>query len=295
MPSETTSGYFGKPKSVVSSELKATEEVECPVCRVPPKMFAVDYQGFHLCRCPVCDLEFVNPRLSFDQLAESVYTDAYFAGDGNTDQLSPNEISKFAHQTATYERLLGRRGSLLDVGCGSGAFLRFAHEAGWKVSGTDIHIAPEARRLEFPLWGGRLQDVDFGDNRFDLIRFNHVLEHTQNPLAELTLTRELLNPAGIIHISVPNIAGISPRMKNLQSRLFLKSRRCRHYAAMHHLFFFAPKTVRRVVEAAGLRVLHWETPVLGKEHQHPAIEELYRQTLGRLHTASILDFYCTFA
>lgn len=289
----SSTGYFGKSRSVVSAELKPAEEVECPLCHIAPTPFAVDYQGFQLCYCPRCGLQFVNPRLSFEQLSEKVYTDFYFPKREQTTELNEADAYQFTRQLSNYERLLGRRGKILDLGCGNGSFLHYAHTHGWEIFGADIGLSADARRLMCPLWEGRLQEIDFGDMRFDVVRLNHVLEHTQNPLAELIRSRELLKPQGIIYVSVPNIAGISPRLKGLQSRLRLKQHRWRHYAAMHHLFFLSPRTLRLVVEAAGLRVLQWETPVFKKSGQHPLIEGIYRKLLERSRSASILDFYCT--
>jgi 2-polyprenyl-3-methyl-5-hydroxy-6-metoxy-1,4-benzoquinol methylase len=289
-----SNSYFGKPREVVDAELRPTEEVECPLCRLAPKPFAVDYQGFQLCRCEKCGLQFVSPRLTFEELSEKVYNDSYFPEYENfSDADTEAYLYNFARQLSKFELLLGRKGRLLDIGCGNGAFLRYAESEGWKIFGADIGLSPDVRRVGCPLWEGRLQDIDFGSERFDVVRLNHVLEHTQNPLAELKIVRELLNPGGIAFVSVPNIAGISPRLKNLQSRLHLKSRRWRHYASMHHLFFFSPKTLRRVIEGAALRVLEWETPVPKKASQNSLVENFYRYLLEAPRIASNLDFYCT--
>ena len=285
--------YFGKARAVTSGELTPTEEVLCPLCGIRPEPFAVDYQGFTLCRCERCGLEFVTPRLSFEELSEKVYSDNYLPKRDDSDWRSAEATHSFALQLAAFEKLLGGRKKVLDIGCGNGAFLDLARQIGWEIAGVDIILSPDARFLDCPVWEGRLQDIDFGADRFDLIRLNHVLEHTQNPLKELEICRELLEPGGILFISVPNIAGLSPRLKSLQSRLRLKSHRWRHYAAMHHLFFFSPKTLRAVIERAGLRVLDWNTPVPRKAGQSALLESLYRAVMERTRTSSILDFYCT--
>ena len=293
MTSEISKNYFGKSRSEVMAELKPTEKVDCPLCHISPKPFAVDYQGFQLCRCQQCGLEFANPRLSFEQLSENVYTDSYFPEREQTAQPTEDDRYQFERQLSNFKSRLGKSGKILDIGCGNGSFLAYAEKQGWEIFGADIGLSADARRLMCPLWEGRLAEIDFGDARFDVIRINHVLEHTQNPLTELKRIRELLKPKGIIYISVPNIAGISSRLKALQSRLHLKRHRWRHYAAMHHLFFFSPRTLRLIIEAAGMRVLHWETPVLSKSSQPPRMKEIYRHLLERSHNASIMDFYCT--
>jgi 2-polyprenyl-3-methyl-5-hydroxy-6-metoxy-1,4-benzoquinol methylase len=293
MASKASPSYFGKPRSVISAELTPTEKVVCPLCQLAPQPFAVDYQGFQLVHCENCGLQFVSPRLSFEQLANKVYTETYFETPGDATAENEADNYQIARQLSNYERLLGRRGRVLDIGCGNGAFLQYAQKQGWEIFGTDIRLSNAARELSCPLWEGRLEEINFGNERFDVVRFNHVLEHTQNPLEELRLSRDLLRPNGIIHISVPNIAGLSPRLKSLQSRLRLKRHRWRHYAAMHHLFFWSPKTLRAFTEGAGLKLLLWETPVPRKAHQHGLTEKLYRLLLESSRSASILDFYCT--
>ena len=286
------SKLFGRPDTVVRAVLNQLEEVECPLCCVHPKPFAVDYQGFRLCRCPSCELQFLSPRPTVERLTESVYNETYFAEKEADEEPNSADRYQFARQLANLLRLRGARGTILDVGCGDASFMRYAKLEGWQVAGTDIRLAAGARRMNSPLWEGQLPEIDFGATRFDVIRFNHVLEHTQNPLLELSAALRLLAPGGIIFVSVPNIAGISSRLKSAQSRLRLKHRRWRHYAALHHLWFFSPQTLQRLVEHAQLKVLYWETPVMKKGHQSSFLEQVYRKLLEGSRAASILDFYC---
>lgn len=293
MPSAARVTFFGKAGAVTSGKLRPIEYVLCPLCGVSPVPFAVDYQGFTLCKCSQCRLEFVSPRLSFDELAEKVYSDFYFPKRDGKHKPSPETVHYIQRQLADFERSLGSRKKVLDIGCGNGAFLDFAREAGWQIAGADIKLSPDARALDCPLWEGRLQAIDFGGERFELIRMNHVLEHTQDPLQELRICRDLLTPKGILYLSVPNITGVSARLKSLQSRLRLKAHRWRHYAAMHHLFFFSPETLCSLVERSGFRVLEWKTPVPKKYGQNIVVETIYQNVMERSQTSSILDLYCT--
>jgi 2-polyprenyl-3-methyl-5-hydroxy-6-metoxy-1,4-benzoquinol methylase len=278
--------YFGKEGAATDGGLRPVEVVICPLCDREPVEFAVDYQGFHLCRCPECGLQFQSPRLSFEELAEKIYTEDYCPGH----EESANETA-YSRQLSNFEKLIGKRGSVLDVGCGNGSFLEFAKEKGWETFGADIRLSPETKNLTCPLWEGRLTEIDFGPATFDVIRFNHVLEHLQNPLVELERCRELLNPGGIVFVGVPNLSGVSPRIKNLQSRLGLKKKRWRHYAATHHLYFFTPATLRLMVERAGFSVRFWETPV-DKNYGNFG-GTFYRNLIQRSRKGSIVDFYVT--
>ena len=281
---EESETYFGKESAVSSGELTPAEQVDCPLCGTRPVEFAVDYQGFHLCRCPKCGLQFQNPRLTFEELAEKIYTQDYCPGHEET-----ASDRAYERQIANFEKFLGRKGSILDVGCGNGSFLLFAERHGWKTFGADISLSPETNKLKCRLWEGRLPDIDFGGATFDVIRFNHVIEHLQNPLVELERCKTLLKPGGIIFIGVPNVAGLSPRIKNLQSRSGLKKKKWRHYAATHHLYFFTPETLRALIERAGYSVVEWLTPV-DKDYGKFG-SELYRSAVEKLRAGSNLEFY----
>jgi 2-polyprenyl-3-methyl-5-hydroxy-6-metoxy-1,4-benzoquinol methylase len=269
------------------------EQVHCPICGMEPVRFAVDHQGFHLCRCPECRLEFVNPRPVFDELRSKVYNEEYFPPSSMAREPDLSRRYQFSRQLRTLQKFSKKKGRLLDVGCGDGSFLEFAQQAGWTVTGMDIRLSREARELSCRLMEGRLGQIDLEPRSFDVIRFNHVLEHTQNPMAELERSRQLVAENGLIFISVPNLAGISAWLKSFQSRFHLKSHRWRHYAAIHHLWYFTPASLKALVEKAGLRTLLWETPVLKKSDCGPIGESLYRYILEKPRCASILDIYCT--
>ena len=198
----------------------------------------------------------------------------------------------YAHQVAGLETLLdvGRR-RLLDVGCGAGAFLRFVSDRGWEVEGTDMVVTDWARTSGARVWEGELPAIEFGAARYDVVRFNHVLEHTRDPLRELRRARELVTPGGILLVGVPNLAGLSPLLKSWQSRLGLKRKCWRHYAALHHLWFFTPITLRRLAEAAEFEVVRWETPVMDRPDRPVGLTGVYRAMFEACRAGSLLDVY----
>lgn len=288
---------FGGSASTIRIAFRDWEEVACPVCQTSPKPFAKDPQGFQLCRCPACHLEFLNPRPVLRELVEHVYNESYTPESPSGNALSPVTAFQFRHQVERAEHLLRaakrEKRELLDVGCGDGSFLRFAKTLGWSVAGCDVRLTSAARAGNWPVWEGELGAIDFGGRQFDLVRFNHVLEHTQNPLPEIQQSLRLLRPGGILYLSVPNLAGLSPRLKSLQSLLYLKRHRWRHYAALHHLWFFTPQTLQRILEFAGFNVLHWETPLYKRPGRSSLVDLVYRILLEKSRSSSILDFYAS--
>ena len=280
---------FGRPRSAVEQALARREAVACPLCRVAPKPFGVDHQGLHLAQCPQCGLQFQSPRPVFDDLVRAVYGSAYHPPGEHV--LDAIRRYQFERQARWLERRSSAGRRLLDVGCGSGAFVAFARARGWEADGTDVVLTPAAAATGARLWAGQLPSIDFGGRRYHAVRFNQVLEHTQDPLAELRAARAVLEPGGTLHVGVPNLAGFSITLKSWQSRLGLKRRRWKHYGALHHLWFFTPRTLTRVVETAGLEVIGWETPVAGRPGRPAWLTAAVRRPLEALRAGGILDLY----
>jgi SAM-dependent methyltransferase len=290
LSSPESESLFGRPGEEVARALPEREHVVCPLCGVPPRTFAIDFQGFHLARCSACGLEFQSPRPVFDQLARSVYGRSYHPADDSA--IDSGAEWHYARQLDRLARFLPTdRRRLLDVGCGTGTFMRYASRRRWTVEGTDVVVADGARAADVRVWEGQLPSIDFEDHRFDAVRFNQVLEHTQDPLAELRRASDLVGVGGVLCVGVPNLAGLSVRLKSWQSRLHLKSRRWKHYAALHHLWFFTPRTLARLVAAAGFDVLRWETPVLARRGRPPWATALMRTALQGARLGGILDLY----
>lgn len=100
-------------------------------------------------------------------------------------------------------------GTMLDIGCGNGAFLRaFAgHYSDWQLNGLElseknrsvIEAIPGVERF----FVGPLEQVQ---GQFDLIVLIHALEHIPDPARYLALLRSRLKPGGLLLIEVPDLA-----------------------------------------------------------------------------------------
>ncbi len=91
---------------------------------------------------------------------------------------------------------------VLDVGCGAGALLAWLAEIGVKsLAGIDPFIEKSA---ELP-GGARIEKKTLAEatGEFDLILFNHSLEHLADQAAALTLAGERLAPGGTVRLALP--------------------------------------------------------------------------------------------
>lgn len=103
-----------------------------------------------------------------------------------------------------------RKKRVLDMGAGLGVFLHEFLEKGWQ--GTAVEPDPEACvHLHQVLAGTRVHQADTNhlprdlNKNFDLLTFNRVLEHIENPVLALTKVIPLLVPGGWIYVEVPDV------------------------------------------------------------------------------------------
>jgi hypothetical protein len=85
---------------------------------------------------------------------------------------------------------------LLDIGCGNGAFLDKARDAGWQVVGIDSDPAAieATQQLGLEAYVGSVEDYEKHLGQFDAITLSHVIEHLHKPQQTMAMVYNLLKP-----------------------------------------------------------------------------------------------------
>ena len=139
-------------------------------------------------------------------------------------------------------------GRLLDVGCGLGDFLVEMSRLGWDAEG--IELDPKMRDLcqqrGLIVQGGTLESQRYPDDSFDAITAKHVIEHVHDPVQFLEECARILKPDGTLVILTPNLHSLGHRVFR-DAWIGLDAPR--------HLVLFAPDSLRRAAEVAGLQVV----------------------------------------
>lgn len=95
------------------------------------------------------------------------------------------------------------KGTLLDIGAGTGDFLVSAKNSGWNITG----IEPSEKAKNIALSKGvNFKDalIDIADQSIDVVTMWHVLEHVPDVDAHIKELKRIIKPTGIIVIAVPN-------------------------------------------------------------------------------------------
>jgi len=94
-------------------------------------------------------------------------------------------------------------GTLLDIGAGTGDFLKVAKENNWNVAGVEVN--QKAKDLASEKGIHLFSDIEeLKNQKFDVITLWHVLEHIPNLEETCTLLESLLSDNGSLVIAVPN-------------------------------------------------------------------------------------------
>ncbi len=147
---------------------------------------------------------------------------------------------------------------LLDVGCGTGGFLKFASANGFLVYGFDASKAQaEYARTLFPdvrrasSLDAYLKLLGRPDLKFKFVTLWDVFEHIRNPVSFLQQLAEALEPGGHLFICVPN-GGAIPwkiRVRRMLNRPL-------DLAPWEHVFYHSIRSLRECIEAASLELVH---------------------------------------
>ena len=166
------------------------------------------------------------------------------------------------------------RGRLLDLGCSAGGNLAKFQDHGWDVYGiefSEVAVAQARERFGDRIHHGTLETAPFKDGFFDVVYLSHTLEHLFNPVATLVRLRQLLQPEGMVVITVPNA-------DSLEARLF--GRWWVPWDPPRHLYHFGKETLTKVLEQAGLHVVRMRTGV-GSLYFITSLERAWTQRFKR--------------
>ena len=159
-----------------------------------------------LVRCPKCNLVTQMPSVKSEDIPK-LYPSNYFVHSADSKKKGIYSLLKEKLDAKKINRLrsyLPQNGTAIEVGCGNGAFLRSLenHRPDLSLIGIDI-VDPgvfDQSRVKFIT--GQLEATDIKDGSVDLLFFDDLLEHVENPVTFLETCHRILKPNGVITTQV---------------------------------------------------------------------------------------------
>lgn len=149
--------------------------------------------------------------------------------------------------------------SVLDFGCAFGATLQHFRRGGSAVRGYELTDG-------FVNYGRNVLGLDIvqekdplpaDKGKHDLVICYHVLEHVPKPVETLAKLRECLAPGGVIYLSVP------VWFEQLDEPSGNHTVDFENLFHIDHIQVFSPRSIRRVISQAGLKIVKEDTECYG--------------------------------
>lgn len=231
----------------------------CPVCQnstfekhLEVQDYTVSQKKFQIVNCKSCHFKFTNPRPDQNEIGAYYKAESYISHT-NT---SKGIIAKIYHTVRKYtlrskvtliHNLNPQKGKLLDVGCGTGMFLKVARNDGWEVSG--IEPDTEARKIAEKINKSDIKSEilpSYPQEKFNIITMWHVLEHVHRLNETVDWLKDRLTNDGSLVIAVPN-----HQSKDAE----IYGREWAAYDVPRHLYHFSENSINRIFEKKGFKLV----------------------------------------
>jgi 2-polyprenyl-3-methyl-5-hydroxy-6-metoxy-1,4-benzoquinol methylase len=230
----------------------------CPVCRSKRRQHLVSRFGLDIYRCTNCTHGYMDPRIKYkeihkiywhDKTAEDIYTTPMQV---KIDKIKYNYGLRLAE---TYG--LPSKGRILDIGCGTGLFLKQAKRFGFKdCVGIDpnklyIKLYKNMKGIKFYSTDFESLELDELGGNFDCMSMWSVMEHIYDPVKFFTRMNKLMKKSGIFLVFTPNTNALSTRLFRDQSPIFV----------WKHVSFWTADSLKLFMEKMGYKVQLIETVI----------------------------------
>uniref|UniRef100_UPI00404B0252 class I SAM-dependent methyltransferase n=1 Tax=Flavobacterium sp. TaxID=239 RepID=UPI00404B0252 len=214
------------------------------------KDFAVSGEDFALKIDKSIDLLKTCPQPSVDNISKYYDSDDYISHtDGHRNWFE--KIYQFIKKINLQKKLKLinywniEEGKILDFGAGTGEFMLFAKNHGWKTFCLETNVkATELGKNKGLCYANSIED--FEDHFFDVITLWHVLEHVPNFDETIEILKHKLKPDGTLIVAVPNF-------KSYDAQFYGKFWAA--YDLPRHYWHFSRKSIDSIFEYHHMKIL----------------------------------------
>lgn len=157
----------------------------------------------------------------------------------------------FKKRFSLIQKLLPKKGNVLDIGAANGVFLDIFSEIGFETYGVEpSKSAVESIEKGHTVFRDSIEKANLKKSFFDVIVMNHTLEHVSNPREVLEKIYVLLKPGGILLIDVPNFSSI---------RSILYGKNWPYLLPLEHTYQFGKNTLFDLLAKCGFKVIKFDS------------------------------------
>ena len=232
----------------------------CPVCKselIQEQLTAIDHtvsqKKFSIWQCNACTARFTQDVPDQDAIGVYYASDNYISHSDTKKGIINSLYHLVRKRTLNSKRRLVinetgiMKGFILDIGCGTGAFLNTMKEADWAITGLEPDVV--ARNKAAELYGIHPQEPGelfaLKPASFNAITLWHVLEHVHELHEYIKQFETLLAPNGKLFIAVPNYTSKDAEMYKDNWAA---------YDVPRHLYHFSPQSMQKLLSIHGMQL-----------------------------------------
>lgn len=221
--------------------LRNMQSPDCPVCSSPAS-FERRSADADLYRCGKCDHCFSILCAGVERYSNDYYQKNWFQN-ANTELFA--RIGQVISQTSG----AGVHASVLDIGCGNGAFLRFLRDRyPFELSGVDIRENPPCDGIRF--YQSDVSEFSPGC-AFDCVVALALIEHLQDVRSFVRKIRCLCAPGGLVILMTCNDRSLLYAAARSLAKIGITGPHDQLYSR-HHVNHFNERSLRALLELNGL-------------------------------------------
>jgi SAM-dependent methyltransferase len=207
-------------------------------------------------RCSQCGTVYASPRSSHP--IRYAWLDAVFGAGPHALQNETSRRPALVREAQLIQQLM-QGGSLLDIGCDTGAFFEWFYGKQWRRYGVELSpsaAAYAAQVYQAEVFPGTLSQAGYPPAMFDVITMIDMLYYVDDPNAEFQEVRRVLKPGGFVAIE---LAGQRYQLSRSRGALcwLIERQWTRLQTDSAYLYWFSPPALERLLQRHGLQVMAW--------------------------------------
>lgn len=233
---------------------------QCPVCSsvniseiLSAKDYTVSGEEFNIFQCSACGLRFTQDAPGEGFIGSYYKSQDYISHSDTSKGLinwlyrTVRRISLDKKRKLVQKKTGLKKGSLLDMGSGTGYFVAGMKHAGWQVTGLE----PDAEARKLAQDRNKVNLLHTGEffklppDSYDAITLWHVLEHVHQLHQYIMHFKILLKEKGKLFVAVPNYTSYDAEVY----KQFWAG-----YDVPRHLYHFSPGSMKLLMEKHGLKI-----------------------------------------
>lgn len=259
----------------------------CPVCKTgsirevfSAKDNTVSHKMFPVWECSACTARFTQDIPEQDAIGAFYASENYIShsdtkeGFINKAYHAVRKRTLIAKMKLVQHKTGKQQGNILDIGCGTGAFLHTMQSAGWKCTGLepDETARRKAASLNQVNALPSPEIFNLSPGGFDAITMWHVLEHVHQLHEYVAQLKKLLSVNGKLFIAVPNYTSNDAQVYKENWAA---------YDVPRHLYHFSPQSIKVLMNMHGLQVIKMK-PMWFDSFYVSMLSEQYKNGKGNI-------------